>query len=135
MSDTTEHDDELPPPKVTDSPERIWLNYGDIEFDATHQECCRSGEVTWCEDSVFVSDVKYVRADVLEQQAAQIAAKDAEIAALRADAERYRWWREYGLTTESEHRSIENELLPAGEIFRTLNDAIDAALRQEQPHG
>ena len=69
MSNTTE-DDGIKPPKVTGSPERIWLNYGDLERHDTHDECYRNGEVTWCQDSVFDSDVEYVRADA---QAATIA--------------------------------------------------------------
>jgi len=62
-----ELDDTTPAqPRVTDAPDTIYLNYGDIERDATHRECCASGEVTWCEDAVFESDVKYVRADRFE---------------------------------------------------------------------
>jgi hypothetical protein len=63
--------DELPP-SVTDLPAFIWLNYGDIERDCTHAECYRDGEVTWCQDSVFASDVKYVRADLATQPAAPV---------------------------------------------------------------
>jgi hypothetical protein len=43
------------------------------------------------------------------------------------DAERYRWWRDHGYTTDSEKLGIENEMLPAGEVFETLDAAIDAA--------
>ena len=72
-------DDEDPvPPRITDAPKAIWLNYGDLECDDTHWNCCRGGEVTWCEDKQFDSDVCYVREDV------------SELAGLRADAERYR---------------------------------------------
>ena len=53
-------------PSVTGSPETIWLVYGDLECDDTHRECCASGEVTWCEDRQFDSDVRYVREDVSE---------------------------------------------------------------------
>lgn len=61
-------DDEFPPLKVTDAPETIWLVYGDIERDCTHAECARGGDVSWCEDSQFASDVRYVRADVSDER-------------------------------------------------------------------
>ena len=65
MSTKEELDDtNATPPRVLDAPEEIWLNYGEIERNCTHRECCASGEVTWCEDSVFQSDVRYVRADI-----------------------------------------------------------------------
>jgi hypothetical protein len=70
--------DELPPPKVTDAPAAIWLVYGDIERDCTHWECARNGDVGWCEDKQFDSDVEYVRADTIEAQADQIRARDAQ---------------------------------------------------------
>ena len=64
-------------PRVSGSPARIWLIYGDIEGDATHADCCASGEVTWCEDSQFVADVCYVRADLYELEiAVALAARD-----------------------------------------------------------
>lgn len=63
-----EDDDADPkPPKIVDAPRSIFLNYGDIERDATHAECCRDGEVTWCDDDVFASDVRYVRADLFAE--------------------------------------------------------------------
>ena len=64
--------DELPPPKVTDAPAAIWLVYGEIEQDSTHWECARNGDVGWCEDKQFDSDVEYVRADTIEAQAERI---------------------------------------------------------------
>jgi hypothetical protein len=51
----------------------------------------------------------------------------AERDAALADAERYRWWRDHGHTTDSEKLGIENETLPAGEVFETLDAAIDTA--------
>lgn len=62
--DTT--DEDPVPPRITDAPKAIWLNYGDLEHDDTHWTCCRDGEVTWCEDKQFESDVCYVREDVSE---------------------------------------------------------------------
>ena len=52
-------------PKVTGSPDRIWLVYGELEHDDTHQECYLHGEVTWCQDKQFDGDVEYVRSDKL----------------------------------------------------------------------
>lgn len=71
-------------PRVTDAPEAVWLVYGDLERDATHHECCASGEVMWCEDAQFAADVRYLRADLLYSEARQIAAQEVA-------AERERW--------------------------------------------
>lgn len=51
-------------PVVTGSPDSIWLCYGDLQHDDTHAECCRSGEVTWCDARQDASDVRYVRVDL-----------------------------------------------------------------------
>ena len=51
--------------------------YGDLERDETHANCCASGEVTWCEDAQFPADVRYLRADLLYNEARQIAAERA----------------------------------------------------------
>lgn len=61
-------DEEMPKPRILDAPKRIFMNYGDIERDATHDECVRLGDVTWCEDPIFDSDVEYVRADLAATQ-------------------------------------------------------------------
>lgn len=58
------------PPRVTGSPNEIWLNYGDIEDDCTHDECYHAGGVTWCQDKVFDSDVRYVLAPPAASQQA-----------------------------------------------------------------
>ena len=60
-----EEDKDQGPPCVTGTPDILWLNYGDIELDCTHSECATHGDVTWCEDSVLQSDVRYVRADLV----------------------------------------------------------------------
>jgi len=73
------------PPTVTESPEFIWLQYGEIEQDCTHAECYRLGDVTWCEDAQFDSDVRYVRADIYKAQA-------DELDRLRAANARQRAW-------------------------------------------
>lgn len=83
MSDELE--DEMKAPVVTESPDVIWLQYGDIESDCTHAECSRQGYVTWCEDSQFDSDVKYVRADIHKAQA-------DELDRLRAENARKQAW-------------------------------------------
>ena len=49
-------------------PHRIWLNYGDLDRDYTHTELYRDGDVSWCEDQVFDSDVMYVRADLVVER-------------------------------------------------------------------
>ena len=64
-------------PKVTDAPKTIWLVYGDLENDATHSNCYRDGDVGWCDEAQFASDVRYVRADVAED--ARGAAVDAAL--------------------------------------------------------
>lgn len=60
-------------PRVTGSPDAIWLVYGELEHDDTHANCADSGEVTWCEDAQFPADVRYLRADLLYHEARQIA--------------------------------------------------------------
>ena len=62
-TDPAELPDATPDITVTGSPAAIWLVYGELEHDDTHAECYRSGEVTWCDDQQFPSDVRYVRAD------------------------------------------------------------------------
>lgn len=71
-------------PRVTGSPETVWLVYGDLDHDDTHANCCASGEVTWCEDAQFPADVRYLRADLLYHEAREIAAQEV-------NAERARW--------------------------------------------
>ena len=119
-------DDEIKPPKVTGSPEQIWLIYGDIDRDCTHAECSQHGDVTWCEDSVFSSDVKYVRADTLEAQSATIAEQAREIEALRADAERYRWLRD---EDDDPVCSLRQLFTMTGKP-KDVDAAVDAAMRK-----
>lgn len=72
-ADQSDDDFVPPPPKCTGAPEHIWLIVGDIDVD------CKWGdldEVTWCSDKQFDADIKYVRADTIDQ--------------LREDAERWR---------------------------------------------
>jgi hypothetical protein len=61
----SKHDEDrsLRTPKVIGAPAKIYLVYGDIEHDDTHQSLSE-GEVSWCEDRQHDSDVEYVRADI-----------------------------------------------------------------------
>lgn len=68
--ETADEDRGPAPPRVTGSPNEIWLNYGDIEDDCTHDECYHAGGVTWCQDKVFDSDVRYVLAPPATSQQA-----------------------------------------------------------------
>jgi mannitol/fructose-specific phosphotransferase system IIA component len=54
-------------PKVSGSPEEIWLVYGIIDNDDTHLNLYKNVEVTWCSKQVYPSDVKYVRADLVKE--------------------------------------------------------------------
>jgi hypothetical protein len=76
--------------------------------------------------TLLASDISEA-ADEIERLTAE---RDAALADA-VDAERYRWWRDHGYTTDSEKLGIENEMLPAGEVFATLDAAIDAA-REEK---
>lgn len=53
--------------RVLDTPEEIWLVYGELEHDDTHANLRRDGNVTWCEHQIEASDVRYVRADLLAE--------------------------------------------------------------------
>lgn len=63
LGPNAEDDECSAPPRVTDPPDDLWLVYGDLEHDDTHWNCCRNGEVNWCEDKQYDSDVHYVRGD------------------------------------------------------------------------
>jgi hypothetical protein len=66
MSAPQYDDYESPPkPRVTGSPERIWLVYGELEHDDTHEALIAAdNHVGWCGQSVFDTDQEYVRADI-----------------------------------------------------------------------
>ncbi len=72
-------------PRVTGAPAAVWLVYGDIESDATHRECCDSGEVTWCEDAQFPADVRYTRTDLVAERVRAAVAAERERCAKVAD--------------------------------------------------
>lgn len=75
-------------PRVSGAPETIWLCYGDLEHDDTHDECVVNGEVTWCDQSQGGADVRYVRADVFERERASRQASQIENEALKAERAR-----------------------------------------------
>lgn len=130
-------------PKVTGSPERIWLQYGDIEDDCTHDECDRDGDISWCDHAVFDSDVGYVRADALEAQAREIEALRRQIDSERADAvagharfsrlygiaRRVRWT-EFGVPAIAEDAGSKQALEDLAEFL--FNDGIDTAMSAEK---
>lgn len=61
----TDQEEEFKDPVVTGSPDYIWLNYGEIEEDCTHDEAnTYENSVTWCDVKIDSADVKYVRADI-----------------------------------------------------------------------
>jgi len=66
-------------PKVTGSPDRIWLVYGELEYNDTHAALCRDGEVTWCEDKQYPSDVEYVRADIAADALEELTAENKRL--------------------------------------------------------
>ena len=92
-----------------------------LAADALEQQAAHLSELQASYDRIEMAE--YEMNQRLEQQAAQIEA-------LRADAERYRWLRRTtnAVTSKGERIDVRNnpDLWDA---------AIDAALRQEQPHG
>lgn len=72
-----------PDPKVTGSPENIWLIYGEIDTDTAHDEC---HEISWCDEPQDAADVRYVRGDVADRQAAEAEALRRERDELREQA-------------------------------------------------
>jgi hypothetical protein len=59
-------------PVVTGAPEVIWLTYGEIERDCTHDEAHSSGDgVLWSPHAIETSDVRYIRADIVSADLAK----------------------------------------------------------------
>lgn len=127
-------------PKIIDAPDTIWLNYGDIERDCTHAECYREGDVTWCQEPVFDSDVKYVRADIGitsfadASTLARIAELERENAELRKDAERYQWLRRRRVFNQPADRDGPGYIELAFQVVngKSIDAAIDAAIAREK---
>jgi hypothetical protein len=54
-------------PQVTGAPDEIYLCYGELIHDDTHQNLrTHEDDVTWCEDRQEPSDVRYIRADLAQ---------------------------------------------------------------------
>ena len=75
---------------IKDTPEEIYLVIEGVEPGDTFKDC---HDVTWEAEQINDNDVKYIRADKLAAQEAQatIAKQATRIAALEADAARYRF--------------------------------------------
>lgn len=99
-----EEDPDPPQPCVTGSPDAIWLVYGDLDESTTHAEEERHGEVYWCGDKQFQSDVLYVRAEIVLAAMPANWADDPDTAALA---------RVLGLVTPNVHSSSAPENLPS----------------------
>lgn len=66
-------------PRVTGSPDAIWLQYcDDLIGDLDHAEC---EGITWCAEQVHASDVRYVRADLHDALLAKVERLRAALAA------------------------------------------------------
>ena len=76
LNDEDPADPSVHEPRVTGSPEAIWLVYGDLEHDDTHRECCATGDVTWCEDAQFPADVRYTRTDLVAERVREAVAAE-----------------------------------------------------------
>jgi hypothetical protein len=52
--------------RISKAPERIWLQTGtEIDEDLTDVAW---GEVSWCQDKIYESDIEYVRIDRCKQK-------------------------------------------------------------------
>lgn len=51
------------------APKKIYLQTGDdpLDMSVSFDELMRMGDVSWCHDEIFASDVPYVRADIAVQ--------------------------------------------------------------------
>ena len=67
---------------IETAPERIWLQISENDVDAAFPFPKNAGDVTWCADSVVAVEVKYVRADLAEQQRDKLLAALTEVAEL-----------------------------------------------------
>ncbi len=51
-------------PKIINPPENIFLVYGEIDKDESHENLQQSEEVCWSDEMSSYSDVMYVRSDI-----------------------------------------------------------------------
>lgn len=114
-------------PKIIDAPATIWLNYGDIERDCTHVECYRDGDVTWCQEPVFDSDVKYVRADA--STLSRVAELERKNAALQARIDELMLEH---CPDEMTQEQIDNYAKHQQPVDAETEAAIDAAIAREK---
>ena len=121
----------LQEPNVTAAPDAIWLVYGDLGRDATHAECYRDGEVNWCEESQFPSDVRYVRADIADAAVAAALERRREYDDALVAAERERCAQQFVENGREIGRQEERERLDvkAGACVEALRE-LDKRLRE-----
>ena len=55
------------------TPKRIWLCLGDDVTANSDFSEYDSGEVTWCDQSIWSTDVEYVRADLYRRKVRELA--------------------------------------------------------------
>lgn len=90
------------PPQVTGSPETIWLNYGEIDCDMTHDELYRDGDITWSVNKVFDTDVRYTKwepkesSPVATMKQEHLTVEDLKHA-WNSEADNYNQWDDLGL--------------------------------------
>lgn len=66
-------------PKVLNPYPAIWLQVGEIERDCDIHEIYREGDITWCQDQQFNTDVKYVLASAMDAEVEALKTKVAEL--------------------------------------------------------
>jgi hypothetical protein len=113
------------PPRVTDAPADLWLVYGELEHDDTHWNCCRDGEVSWCEDKQYDSDVHYVRGDRYDDLRTEIERLTACLKKANEQADHFeREWYLRGDALEVAVRQNEHDMLMTGEELRACRAAL-----------
>jgi len=128
---------------ISTSPERIFLQIGD-DLDLL---CLpfpeNKDDVTWCAESVMLTEIEYVRLDIhletvrqlvalSDRCSARIAEFEAEVARLKADADRYEWLdrnAEIGWSIDYQNVEISIHAPETFESFANLSDAIDEAMK------
>jgi hypothetical protein len=73
--------------KVTNAPDQIYLCYGDIDEDVDHNKWRNEDyEIAWCENQPENSDIKYIRADIVDVLRAELAKAKSKIKELEESA-------------------------------------------------
>lgn len=112
---------------VTGAPDSIYLTYGDLEKDCSHDEVYALGEVLWCQDMIEESDVRYVRADLAEARERELLAQRDEL--LAAGQRVTRAFKALGVS-----RRFSDELEARAECERAMV-ALDAAIAKAEGGG